>query len=203
MAGIRYRKAIATGAALAFVAVFLTLVLTHAGRAKPHPAPTNTIPTAAERYGVAPGIYFTSINIHNPSLTDTITIYKQAVVAPPESGEVLIGILDPPTTQTYTLGPGRAVEVDCDDILYLVTGSTGTLVSFIEGYVSVFAAGPLDVKGVYSSYLAAGGLTLDTMTITPRFEFAGTGAPGTLAKIPYRVHEYSAKFLCGPNSLPP
>jgi len=202
MARIRNRKAIATGAALAFVAVFLTLVLTHTGRAKPRPAPSPGIVTEAERFGIAPGIYFTSINIHNPSLTDTLTVYKEAVVAPPEGGVVVIGILDPPTIQTYSLGPGHAVEVDCDDILYLLTGGTGTLASFIEGYVSVFAVGPLDVKGVYTSYLAGGGLTLDTMTITPRIEFVGTGTPATVA-MPDRVLEYSAKYLCGPNSLAP
>jgi hypothetical protein len=200
MAGIRYRKAVATGAALAFVAVFLTLVLTHVGRAKPRPVPHPGIVTAADRYGIAPGTYFTSINIHNPSLTDTLTIYKLAVLAPPESPTVILAVLDPATIQTYSLGPGNAVEVDCDDIEYLLTGTAGVPTSFIEGYVSVFAVGPLDVKGVYSSYLAGGGLTLDTMTITPRIEFVGPGTPAAVA-MPARVIEYSAKFLCGPNSL--
>jgi len=190
MARVGNRKAIATAVALGFVAVFLTLVFTHAGRAKPRPAPQ---PTLAGDYAFAPAIYFTSINIHNPSLTDTLTLYKRAVLAPPESGEPIA----PSSFKTYSLGPGRAVEVDCTDIVGLLTGTPAAPTVIIDGFVSVFAVGPLDVKGVYSSYYPATpvGLTLKTLTIEPRIEFVG--APATLANMPYRVLEYSAKFACG------
>jgi hypothetical protein len=190
MARVGNRKAIATAVALGFVAVFLALVFTHAGRAKPRPAPQ---PPLAGEFAFAPAIYFTSINIHNPSLTDTLTLFKRAVQSLPEAATPLA----PSGFQTYSLGPGGAVEVDCTDIVGLLTGTPAAPTVLIEGFVSVFAVGPLDVKGVYSSYSPATpvGLTLKTLTIEPRIEFPG--APPALANMPYRILEYSAKFLCG------
>jgi len=191
MARVGNRKAIATAVALGFVAVFLTLVFTHAGRAKPRPY------VLVYPYGFAPAIYYTSINIHNPSLTHTLTLYKRAVLSPREEADPLA----PSGLKTYSLAPGHAVEVDCEDIVGLLTGTPAAPTTLIEGFVSVFAEGPLDVKGVYSSYspVTPIGLTLKTLTIEPRIEFVGA-PPATAANMPYRVLEYSAKFLCGSNS---
>ena len=191
MPRIRHRTTIATCLALAFVAVFLTLVLTHSGRAKPGPAGVAGFNDA----GIAPAIYYTSINIHNPALAgDAITLYKRAVLALPETSRSPA----PSKFQTYSLGPGYAVEVDCEDIVGLLDNTTpGPPTTFIEGYVSVFSREPLDVVGIYSSeYPATPPITLDLQHVFPRIE--GAAAVTATVAEDDRILEYSAKFLCGP-----
>jgi hypothetical protein len=187
MPRIRRRTTIATCLALAFVAVFLTLVLTHSGRAKPSPTEGGF-----NNDGIAPAIYYTSINIHNPALAgNAVTIYKRAVVALPESASST----PPSPIQTYSLSPGYAVEVDCEDIVGLLNISPWS--TFIEGYVSVFSRRPLDVVGIYSSDISlTPPITLDLQNVLPRIEGAATIAP--TAAEPGTILEYSAKFLCGP-----
>jgi hypothetical protein len=218
MSKIRYRKTIASCVALAAVALFFTLVVTHAGRAKPRPAPRpgDDGSTEVTRGAIKPGDYATAINIHNPSPVATATFYVKAVV---DGGT-------PTKFQTATLGPDYAAEIDCTDIGNLLVTDSGLAV-FTKGFVVIFAAGavspaafldplPLDVVGVYTSeppavlipipYGTSGsgtqtkipGIGLDMLTIAPRPEVVRpttTVAPGQLPA--GRYYEYSAKFLCG------
>jgi hypothetical protein len=195
----------------------LTLVLTRTGPAKPHPTPRapqgtgvdTDLPNEVSREGIKPGNYATAINIHNPSLTETVTIFKRAVQAPPE---MATPVLLPPSSplQTYKLSPGYAVEVDCADIVGLLGGTYSTPLSFFKGFVTIFTREPLDVVGVYSAEpptvtstpLTIPGIALKTLTILPRIESLRT-APGTLAPgLGGDILEYSAKFLCGEATLP-
>jgi len=186
---IRYAKTIASCAALAGLALLVTLVLTHTGPAKPRPAPQ---PPGA--IVLSTGTYLTAINIHNPSFRETITLYKRAVLAPPESDT---RAFPPSDFQRYSLLPGRAVEIDCADIEKLLAD---TPIIFPKGFVTILAREPLDVVGVYTaeppevspSPLTIPGIALEMLNIAPRIEFVpgGTVAPAG------RYYEYSAKFLC-------
>ena len=207
---IRYAKTIATCAALAVATLLVTLVLTHTGRAKPRPAPRATsevtLPNEVGREGIKPGNYATAINIHNPSLSQTVTLYKGAVVVEPEES------LTASTSvfQSYSLLAGQAVEVDCEDIygLYGFFYPPAVYNSFTEGFVTILSTAPLDVVAVYtaepplvaSTPSSIPGMALRTLNIAPRTvtltpaEVTGgyfsTGLPAG------RYLEYPAKFLC-------
>jgi hypothetical protein len=154
------------------------------------------------------GNYATAINVHNPSLTATVTLFKNAVQAPYEQSPPQL--IPPSGFQTYSLQPGYAVEVDCADIVGLLGGTIDAPLTFIKGFVTIVATGPLDVVGVYSSEppvetatpLTIPGIGLELLPVIPRIEFAPNGVT-TLAPAGSvgRIFEYSAKFLCGEAEL--
>jgi hypothetical protein len=191
-------------AVLAVFGLFLTLVLTHSGPAKPRPAPRppdNIFSTLVSDEAIKPGNYATAINVHNPSLRETVRLYKRAVPGYPESAPAP-GIS--PTIQTYSLAPGYAVEVDCADIETLL-GAYDPTYAFSEGFVTIYATGVLDVVGVYSSEppevtgspLTIPGVALDLQNILPRIETVRPTTNGSSLLPPGRYFGYSAKFLCG------
>lgn len=219
MLRIRYGKIIASCAAVAVLSIFFTLVLTHSGGAKPHPAPlphpqgTPTFPSEDGREAIKPGNYATAINIHNPSLATTVTLHKRAVLAPYEDFNGEKAAFPPSQLQPYTLPAGYAVEVDCADIRLLLD-TPGISSSFIKGFVSIFvpASQTLDVVGVYtaeppsvsitdsngSPVTEIPGIALEMLQITPQVVFT-FGPPNPTAALPGRAfNEYSAKFLCSP-----
>jgi hypothetical protein len=150
------------------------------------------------RGAIAHGNYATAINIHNPSLRETLTLHKRAVQALEEDSQQL----PPSAFQTLTLGPGHAVEVDCEDInglLFAPPPVTGNFTTFTKGFVSIITTGPLDVVGVYSANPVTTnvGITLEMLNITPHLITPGSTLTAVLD--PARTfYEYSAKFLCGP-----
>jgi hypothetical protein len=214
MSRIRYGKTIASCAAVAVLAIFFTLVLTHTGRAKPRPAPRATsevtLPNEVGREGIKPGNYATAINVHNPSLNATVILNKRAVVAPPEEPQTLQ--IPPSKFVTYSLGPGYAVEIDCEDIIGTLLDTSYTYPpTFIKGFVTIVtSAMPLDVVGVYTaeppSVTIPGsngatqkeipGITLEMLSIAPQIELQ------EISTGPVKVYEYSAKFLCGEAVVP-
>jgi hypothetical protein len=124
--------------------------------------------------GVQPGSYSTAINVHNPH-NDTIYLFKKAVIAQREDeprGRIS-------NFRRVALGPDEAIEIDCIDIVRLFgaqqeTGVTAptqqtqtllqttnvtpisSLVSFIKGFVVIYATAPLDVVGVYTASTPVG-----------------------------------------------
>jgi hypothetical protein len=199
---IRYGKTVASFAAPCGLALLLTLVLTHTGPAKPRPAPQPQAALDVVDFAIRPGTYATAINIHNPSLGQTpVTLHKRAVVA---LGETATPVA-PSAFQTYSLGAGYAVEVDCADILTLLNSSLVLSTGFVKGYVTIVATSQLDVVGVYTSEppqvigntnypSVIPGIALEMLNIAPRIEFLG---PATAVAVPGTIYEYSAKFLCG------
>lgn len=93
---------------------------------------------------VAPGVYFTAVNIHNPTYTAVRFRIKIAVALP--------GLKPGPVSKFFDaeLGPDEALEIDCPDIFKYAE----TRADFLKGFVVVETDVELDVVAVYT---AAGG----------------------------------------------
>ena len=107
---------------------------------------------------VAPGAYYTAINVHNPWTKDVEFRKKFAIALPGEK--------QGPISKWFPtgLGPDGAYEIDCPDILkHLDTKG------FTKGFVVIESRFELDVVAVYT---AAGGTgrveTMDVETVKPR-----------------------------------
>ena len=90
---------------------------------------------------VAPGEYWTAINVHNPT-PEPIDFSKKIAIALPhqEPG---------PVSKVYdaALGPDEALEIDRDDILE----RAGSGEDFLKGFVVIECALELDVVAVYTA----------------------------------------------------
>jgi hypothetical protein len=206
----RYGKTIASCAVLGAFALFLTLVLSHAGPAKPRPAPRPQAGSAATREAVKPGNYATAINIHNPDPLNTVMLYKKAIRVAPEDANPFV----PSPFKEYRLPPDLVVEIDCQDIVAELLNITppNFNTTFYGGYVVIFASGapspkalpapmPLDVVGVYTAEPPRGvpGIALQ---IVPIARESSPYKVSTKIPPPGSYYEYSAKFLCGTVPVP-
>lgn len=112
---------------------------------------------------VAPGVYFTAVNVHNPTYKPIRLAVKVAVALP--------GLKPGPVSRFIhaALGPDEALEIDCPDIHKLA----GTK-DFLKGFVVIESEVELDVVAVYT---AAGRdeqvETLHTERVPPRRRAAG------------------------------
>jgi hypothetical protein len=95
-----------------------------------------------DSFGVKPANYATAINIHN-FLDEEVLLRKKVVIAHREDEPV--GIV----TEYFelSLGPNKAVEVDCIDIYGLLGGVTS---AFIKGFVVIESSKPLNIVAVYT-----------------------------------------------------
>ena len=90
---------------------------------------------------VAPGRYYTAINVHNPATCKTVTFrWKVAVADPLKPGLIT-------RFQTLTLRPDQAVEIDSPHVAR-VLGLAPT--RFVKGYVVLESPCELDVVAVYT-----------------------------------------------------
>jgi hypothetical protein len=92
---------------------------------------------------VAPGEYFTAINVHNPSVTTRAVYIKRFAIALPEErpgkiSEFVSGVL----------GPDEAMGIDCQNI-YKHTGTSPG--QFLEGYALLYSLLELDVVSIYTA----------------------------------------------------
>jgi hypothetical protein len=113
---------------------------------------------------VAPGQYFTAINVHNPSERGIGFRKKFAIALPGER---------PGPVSTFfraKLGPDEAFEIDCPDIFRRTNAKEG----FLKGFVVIETPLELDVVAVYT---AAGGTgrveTMELERVKPRSQGAG------------------------------
>lgn len=90
---------------------------------------------------VAPGLYFTAINVHNPAERGVRFLKKVAVALPDEKA----GPITP--LASAELGPDGAVEIDCREILARAKKGEG----FLKGFVVLESEEELDVVGVYTA----------------------------------------------------
>ena len=92
---------------------------------------------------VAPGYYYTAVNVHNPSTTERNQIQKQFVIALP--GEE-VGRKSGLTPEE--LRADDAMEIDCPDIAkHLDVG----VVRFAKGFVVIRSTAELDIVAVYTA----------------------------------------------------
>jgi hypothetical protein len=113
---------------------------------------------------LAPGLYFTAINVHNPLYRDVRFRVKVAVALP--------GLKPGPVSQFHdvSLGPDEALEIDGPDILKLARQKA----TFLKGFVVIESETELDVVTVYSASPADGQVqTLHTERVPARMRKAG------------------------------
>lgn len=115
---------------------------------------------------VAPGLYFTAINVHNP-YPDTVLFRKKVASTLPREQP---GPISP--FWGSTLVPDQALEIDCDDIF-----RHARLEGFGKGFVVIQSPVPLDVVAVYT---AAGNTrqveTMEVERVSAR-RLIGAGCP--------------------------
>jgi hypothetical protein len=112
---------------------------------------------------VAPGRYFTAINIHNPDLREARTFWYKVAVALPK--------LQPGTITGFvraTLQADRAVELDCPTIRRRIRDEE----LFHKGFVVIVSEKPFDVVAVYTTTKRGGApeeiATMDIERVKPR-----------------------------------
>jgi hypothetical protein len=125
--------------------------------------------STAVNMGLIPGIYYTDINIHNPSYQKAnVTFVENFVLSDPS----LHGREFPPNTQyfiahpqpyalrTVTLGPNAATRIDCNDILNILSLAVGynrstynTAIGFVELITTkpILSPGTMDVWVEYTA----------------------------------------------------
>jgi len=111
----------------------------------------------SEGKAVAPGEYWTAVNVRNP--TDRPIGFKKrfAIAWPGErAGDV---------TDFFgaELGPDEALEIDRDDLYEHV----GTRPRFLKGFVVINSDVQLDVVAVYSAIGETGGIALHVERVMP------------------------------------
>lgn len=96
---------------------------------------------------LAPGVYFTAVNVHNPTYTTVDFRVKVAVALP--------GLQPGPISEFRhaKLGPDEALEIDCPDIFNREIFKFPEPVSrrFIKGFVVIESKVELDVVAVYTA----------------------------------------------------
>jgi hypothetical protein len=128
---------------------------------------------AKEVAGVRPGIYETSINIHNPELpfgTPQPVIFAKKAVRAPREGEEPFPF---GRFQVDRLPADFAEQVDCKVIRSLLNPAANA--PFIEGFVVLIVVPnplptphELDVVGVYTVDTPQGGISLEMVPIAAR-----------------------------------
>jgi hypothetical protein len=110
---------------------------------------------------VAPGRYWTAINIHNPDkCKDANFRWKVAVAYPGEQGQIT------PFRRTRPLGPDGAIEIDCPQVMQILQPQAP---AFVKGYVVIESDIELDVVAVYTGSAGpCGGNTFHTERVPPR-----------------------------------
>jgi hypothetical protein len=123
---------------------------------------------------VAPGTYFTAINVHNPNDRGIAFRKKFAVAFPGEKPGPISRFYD------AKLGPDQAFEIDCPDILRKAQAKE----PFLKGFAVIQTGLELDIVAVYTAAGATGRVeTMELERVAPRI-VRGTGKPGKPDLIP-------------------
>jgi hypothetical protein len=93
-----------------------------------------------ETKALAPGLYFTAINVHNPG-SDTVVFRKKFATTLPNEQPGPIS----PFSSNY-LVPDQALEIDCSDIFH-----HARLVRWAKGFAVIQSPRPLDIVAVYTA----------------------------------------------------
>jgi CARDB len=116
---------------------------------------------------VAPGQYFTAINVHNPNEAALAFRKKFAVALPGERPGRVSQFFD------ARLGPDQAFEIDCPDILRRLDMN-----GFVKGFAVIESPQELDVVAVYTAAGATGRVeTMEIERVKPRNSGTVGGKP--------------------------
>jgi hypothetical protein len=108
---------------------------------------------------LAPGVYYTAINVHNPTYQDIAFRKKVAIALPGEKAGHVSKFFD------AKLGPDEALEIDCPDI----RRHAETDADFLKGFVVIESDVELDIVAVYTAAGATGQVeTFHTERVAPR-----------------------------------
>jgi hypothetical protein len=113
---------------------------------------------------VAPGEYWTAINVHNPLYGPDVSFKKKFAIALPNEKPGRV-------TETFEarLGPDEAFEVDNEDIRRHTQSSE----PFLKGFVVFESETELDVVAVYTAAGATGAIeTFHTERVPARYEMS-------------------------------
>jgi hypothetical protein len=105
---------------------------------------------ASDQLNVAPGTYYTTINVHNPALGATIEFKKKFALAEMNEKAGRVSAFFP-----AVLKADEAMQIDCRNIYAHLGVAPGT---FIDGFavIEMSTRQELDVVGVYSAAGNAG-----------------------------------------------
>lgn len=149
---------------LSTAALLLPALLAVAGAQAPGTADPGTKLQYAAKYLcgrddgkiLAPGVYHTAINIHNPAYREIKFLFKVAAALPMKQGPIS-------NFQPVGMGPDGALELTCEIIQKMAGTSAPT------GFVVIQSDFPLNVVGVYTATLPNGqSLTLEMERVAPR-----------------------------------
>lgn len=108
---------------------------------------------------IAPGTYFTAINLHNPSNNGVSFRYKVALALPGLRPGPISGFIK------GKLEPDQAAEIDCSDITKLISSRE----KLIKGFVIIKSQSKIDVVAVYTAAGQNGYIeTLDIEQVSPQ-----------------------------------
>jgi hypothetical protein len=106
---------------------------------------------------VAPGEYWTAVNVHNPSYR-TVEFSKKVAVAFPKQAGPVSGF------EGLVLRGDEALEIDREDILRQAATD-----EFVKGFVVIMSPQDLDVVAVYTASPDGSGVsTIHTERVRPR-----------------------------------
>jgi len=130
---------------------------------------------------VAPGTYFTAINVHNPG-HDTVVFEKKVAVALPSERAGRVSKFF-----KAKLGPDEALEIDCPDILKHADAR-----GFLKGFVVIESNSDLDVVAVYTAAGSTGKVeTMFIERVAARGEKVASGQPDL---VPVNPQPTAGKF---------
>jgi hypothetical protein len=120
---------------------------------------TGGAPVLASGIGLAPGNYWTDINVHNPSYQKVNASITQKFVAAYPSMPYLPPVL-PYVLVSMKLGPDAAMRLDCSSNPIV----PGPLIP-VKGFVMLYSNIKLDVVAEYTAESPSGDISLDTQYI--------------------------------------
>src|ERR1043166_4722247 len=88
---------------------------------------------------LAPGRYWTAVNIHNPNQCQTAHLRWKVAVAGVDPGPIS------PYQRTPNLDPDAAIEIDCPQITRALTTPQQPAPRFVKGYLVIYSDIELDV----------------------------------------------------------
>jgi hypothetical protein len=162
---IRHRLGMVAWLLLAAAPFFLTASTAAAQEPKGFEYAVKFVCGKSDERVVAPGEYFTAINVHNPNAGVLAFKKKFAIALPGEKAGKVSRFFD------AKLGPDEAFEIDCPDIME----RTGENASFLKGFAVIQSSLELDVVAVYTA--AGGSGRVETMDVE-RVEARRVGGNG-------------------------